>query len=123
MSLYLRTKDNKIIIDCRYWVKTVNDYVILTISSTVDVLCYKSVRSISNQECFFDIVNKPFKYDLMKFVEDIDDLSNLNSWLWKDYPMTKKNTDSEKQYEEVLKILREKFKTVADKYDLCFVED
>ena len=110
MVLFLRTKDNKTIIEVEYYVK--DEY--LEVSSTVDVEIYSNV-----------LISKFVDGDLAEmrseFISDIASIDEARGWLWEVYFMGRKNTKDE--YDEVLKELRNTILHVANKYDFIYVED
>ncbi len=118
MTIFLRTKNNDTIIDCEI-LKHIDEigkgYV--EIHSGVCVIPYTgTVLTIMEED------HPKIRYDkIAEFALDIDTLSELRGWLWETYFMAKKNTVDE--YDNVLNEVRKMFKAIADKYDLCVVED
>ena len=109
MTLFLRDKKRRSIVDCECYIKKEDDdYRFIEISVTIDITAYSELL-LSKPELTPDIIY------------DFTELSELRGWLWESYFMGDDN-DPEK-LSDVLRILRELFNKIADKYDLYYVED
>src|SRR5690606_3371296 len=105
MTLYLRNKENKTILEAEYYIKD-NKY--LEISSAIIVDNYSDFL-LENQNRKDEIIG------IFSF------LSELRGWLWESYFMIGDNTKDE--YDNVLKELKGIFEDIATKLDLAFVID
>lgn len=106
---YLRNKDNRTIVDTEcYLKKEENNFEYVEISSVVDINYYSK----------FLLENLDRKDEI---IADFEDLQELRCWLWETYVMVKQNPKDD--YYDVIKILRKMFMCIADKYNLCYVED
>jgi len=108
MTLFLRTKTNKTIVDIELWVKKEDEHSFVELSSSIDIQNY-SIFLLNNLDKKLDIIN------------DFELLSELRGWLWENYFMTKKNTPEE--YNNVLKELKTILEEIGDKYGLHLVTD
>jgi len=109
MILFLRDKHNNSIVDLDCYVTTGdNDYRYIELSVTVDIMYY-SILLLGNL----------FRKE--QVIKDFSDIQELRGWLWESYFMGDKN-DPDK-YDDVIAKLREMLKSVAEKYDLNYVED
>jgi len=111
MILFLRDQNNNTIVDLECWVKTAEDnkdYKYIELSVTVDIFYY-SVFLLTNPDKQSEIIR------------DFSDIQELRGWLWEVY-FNGQRSDPDK-YADVLAKLREMLKTVANKYDLSYVED
>ena len=110
MTLFLRNKDNRTIVDINIYIKTENDYKFIEISSSVDIFEYSNI-----------LLSLPDKRITQGFINDISNLSELRGWLWEVYFSTKDNDPSE--FQKVIEIVKENLKTISEDYNLIFVED
>ena len=108
MILFLRNNKNQSIVDLEVWVKTENDYKFVEISSVVIIETYSK----------FLLKNLDRKTEI---IEDFSNISELRGWLWEKYFCGGDNDP--KKYPEVLLELKRLFETIAEKYDLNYVED
>lgn len=107
MTLFLRDDKNNSIVDLECWVKTEDEHSFVELSVSVDIMHYTRF--------LLDNLDRS-----MEIVVDFSEIDELRGWLWEVYFMD--NNDPEK-YGDVLAQLRKMLKTVADKYDLYYVED
>ena len=110
MTLFLRTKKNKTLVDIEVYVKhdyeTEKEYVEL--HSVVDITNYS--KFLLEHEDIADDVIAVF-----------NDLSELRGWLWENYFMVEDNDP--KELPNVIKEVRQMLNEVATKYDLMVVTD
>lgn len=115
MTLFLRTKDGKTIIDMELWTKSMpenKDHTYHEISCSIDIKNYsEKLIELHNKDCHY------------QFIEAIDHLSEVRRWLWEFYFMNKKNDGSDENYKKILGILRKKLDAAALNFDLVRVED
>lgn len=113
MTYYLRTKENKTILDVELWVKDNKNgdepYTYVELSSVVDIGNYSILLLEYSGET------------QIEFINDFDQLSELRGWMWESFFMIKKNT--EKEIDNVKIALMNILKPIAEKYDLMVVQD
>jgi hypothetical protein len=107
MILFLRNNKNESIVDLEVWVKNEDNNQFIEIHSAVIIETYSK----------FLVKNLDRKTEIIRDFSAIDE---LRGWLWEKY--FNGSNDIEK-YGDVLKILRQTLKSVAEKYDLIYVED
>lgn len=110
MTLYLRNKENKTILDVDIWVKKEDGDSFVELSSSVIIKNY-SLMLLKNTD----------KEKQLEMILDFETLSNLRGWLWEVFFMTKQNEP--KEYDLAVTELKSILKKVADKYDLRVVQD
>lgn len=114
MTHFIRTQNNKTILDLECWVKSEygNDgkHSFVEISASVDIETY-SLFLLSIQDPMTQL----------KFIADMQELSELRGWLWEVYFMVKQNTPEE--YGAVREEVRKMLRHVCELYDLIYVED
>lgn len=104
MTFFIRTKNKKNIVEVEYFF----DGGFLQINAIVNILFY------SDYLLFLCESDAELAYE---FITDIKSLNELRNWIFTG------RTNQKDEYLEVLKELRNKFTTVANKYDLIFAED
>jgi len=115
MIFYLRNKKNETILDVDCYVKCEErfggegDYRYVELGAVVCIEPYSKFLLESPEDQRAEII------------ADFDNLQELRGWLWEKYFMKTKNTRDE--YDNVIKALRPMIKGIADKYELCYVED
>ena len=112
MILFLRDKKKRSIVDCECYIKKdekFDDNSFIEISVSIDIRAYSELLLSKFAAMSDEIIN------------DFTELSELRGWLWESYFIGEDN-DSEK-YSDVIRILREMFIKVAEKYDLYYIED
>lgn len=109
MILFLRSKNNRTIVDIECFVKKEEE-------GKEFIELHSSI--IINEYSMFllDHLDKA-----TEIIRDFDALSELRGWLWERYFMGGDNDP--KEYNNVIKALQEILKSVAEKYDLYYVED
>jgi len=107
MIFFIRNNKNRTILDCEYYIKTEDDKKFLEINSSVIIDTYSELLLTSEKQ--------------MEIVEDFTELSELRSWLSESYFMGGENDPEE--YNNVLKVLRSRISSIANKYNLIYVED
>jgi len=111
MILFLRDRNNNSIVDLECYIdrgEDNKDYRFIELHVTVDIMYYS----------IFLLENLDKKEEIIATFSDIQE---LRGWLWERYFMGGDN-DPDK-YDDVIARLREILKTVAQKYDLSYVED
>jgi len=108
MTLFLRNEKNETILDIDLYEK--EDYIEL--NSTVCIEPYSKLLL----EVFSEDSKKA-----AKLIKKFDELQELRGWLWEVYFLGGKNTN--KEFYNVLKAVKEMLKKVADEYNLYYVED
>lgn len=104
MTLFLRTQKNFTILDVEYYKKEGQ----LDVRAVIDITQYSKLL-LENLERKDEIIST------------FRDLTDLRGWLWERYFMGEENTDLE--YDNVLKELRNILKEAATKFNLYYVED
>lgn len=107
MIFFIRNHRNETILDCEYYIKTEDDKKFLEIHSSVIIDTYSELLLTSEKQ--------------MEIVEDFTELSELRIWLWESYFMGGENDPEE--YDNVLKVLRSRISSIANKYNLNYIED
>ena len=111
MTLFLRDKKNRTIVDCDIYIKD-SEYVELSIVVCVDTY----------SRLLLDLITKNGEEKTInKFIQTFDELQELRGWLWESYFIDGDNNPSE--YNIVLETIRKRFKEIADTYELYYVED
>lgn len=108
MILFLRNKNNRSIVDLEIFVKKENSREFIELRSVVLIETYSQ----------FLLENLDKKEEI---IEIFTDISELRGWLWESFFMGEENDPN--KYNEVVKILRNKFVDIAKKYNLIYVED
>ena len=108
MVLYLRSNDNKTIVDLEITGRTKKD---VDISSVVDIKEYTK-KFIS----LFMID----KEEASRFTDEMEYVQEIRGWLFETYLNEVKDNFS---YNELLDMLKSYFKYLAEKYNLFVVED
>lgn len=125
MVLFLRDQGNNTIYEVEIWTE-IEDHGddgkrrFIEMSTNVNILHYSKhlIQLISNSTRDNSLVEKA-----SEFVTYIDDLSELRGWMWENYFMVKDNDGSDEDEGQIIKMVREKLKQVANTYDLNVVED
>lgn len=108
MTIYLRTQENKTLLEIEVWVKTEDNYSFVELSVVVNIKNYSDFL-LSNLD----------KQDAI--VDDFQDMSELRGWLWEVYFMSKDNVPSE--IHGVVKELNEYLQSIAQYYGLALITD
>lgn len=111
MILYLRTENNKTLVDLEFWTKCEDGHKFHELRVAIDILQYSKFL-LANQDRASAIA------------VDFNAIDELRGWLWENYyGCGKRNTGSDEDYVEILTQLRKIFKAYADEYSLIVVED
>jgi hypothetical protein len=109
MILFLRDKQNNTIVDLDCYIDTgENNYRFIELQVLVDIRYYSKLL-LDNLDRKAEVITT------------FSDMQELRGWLWETYFMTG-NNDPDK-YDDVMRYLKTLFKTVAERYDLRYVED
>lgn len=108
MTLFLRNKNNRSIVDLELYVKKENGKQFVELHSGVIIDKYSE----------FLLENLDKKEEI---IEDFTEISELRGWLWESFFMDDENDGS--KYQEVLSLVRARLKETAKKYNLYYVED
>lgn len=108
MILYLRDKRNRTILDVEIYVDGKQERDFVEMHSTVIIEPYSLflIENIDNAD---------------EIIATFDELSELRGWMWENYFMVKDNKPEE--LNNVIKLVTERLKEVAKKFDLGFVTD
>jgi membrane-bound acyltransferase YfiQ involved in biofilm formation len=109
MILFLRDEKNRSIVDIEFYIKHEGDF--------KDFIELHSVVCIESYSYF--LLENLDKKD--KIIETFDFISELRGWLWESYFMGKQN--DVKEYDNVLKLLRNFMHEWAKEFNLKYVED
>lgn len=109
MTLFLRNRDGKTLVDIELYTKTDGSYSYVEVSSSINIENYSLL--------LLDTI-KNHQYEIIGL---FDELSELRGWLWEVYFCSTKNTKAE--YANVLAELRKYLRKIAHDYDLQYVED
>ena len=104
MTIYLKNKENEILLEIEVWVKTEDSISYCELSSVVDIKNY-SIMLLDTPQA-----------DQSEFISTFDQLSELRGWLWETY-FTGRNNDAS-EIDEVIDALKIILRKVADKYSL-----
>jgi len=110
MILFLRNKQNRTIAEVECFVKTEDNRKFVELHASVDIDQYSRflIKSIN-----FD------KPEITRnIIADFSEIDELRGWLWEKYQKTEPE-----EYNNIIKILQKRFKEIANKYDLHYVED
>ena len=110
MTLFLRDKNNNSIVDIDFYKKSGERGDYLELSSGIIIKHYSNF-----------LLNNLERQD--EIIETFDNISELRGWLWEVHFLGRQNTADSQEYDEVLEALRAMLKTVANKFNLCYVED
>lgn len=116
MILFLRNEKNRTIAEVDCYVKTEDDRKFVELHATVDILYYSRFLLQSINDPFVWAGEAPTQ--TQEIIDDFYEISELRGWLWEVY----QDTEPE-NYNDIIKILREKIIKLADKYNLRYVED
>lgn len=106
MTIYLRTRENKTLLEIEVWVKTEDNYSFVELSVVVNIKNYSRF-----------LLNNLDKQDAI--VDDFQDMSELRGWLWEIYFMSKDNVPSE--LDGVVKQLQQYLGSIAQHYNLVLI--
>lgn len=121
MILYLRDKNGKDVFETEIYVKT--DYEsdgtnhrYVELSANVHIEGYsRLIISI------LDLGYSGNSIEVLNFINEFDNLSELRGWMWENYFMNKKNNPNE--LDLVVKEVKGMLNLVAKKYELRLIED
>ena len=108
MTIYLRNEKNQTLLDVDVFVKKEGNSSYVELKSSIDIRNY-SILLIKNLDKKISLIN------------DFEFLSELRGWLWENYFSSTKNT--EKEYTNVVKELKNIISEIGTKYNLHIVED
>jgi len=108
MILFLRNDKRESIVDIECFVKTEDDRKFVEIHASVIIEPYSK----------FLLENLDKKDDI---ISDFSKVSELRGWLWESYFMGGDNDP--KEYDNIIKLLREELQKMAEYYKLSYVED
>lgn len=108
MTLFLRTKDNKTLVDIEIYVKEEDERKFVELHSAVIIDNYSRFL-LSHPEITDEVISV------------FSDLSELRGWLWETYFMIDDNDP--KELNNVIKEVRALLNDIASKYDLRVVTD
>lgn len=83
---------------------------------------YVELKSVVCVKPYSDFLLKLDDDKQGKFIDVIDDLSELRGWMWENYFMVKKN-DNHYNYDDIVQLVALKVKEVADYFGLYLVTD
>jgi len=114
MIIYLRTPENKTLVDISVYGKDLHS--IVPIKTYSEFLITKMM--VYKKENLDD--KNHYKKEVIELVRTFDDLQELRGWLWEHYvALINKNPTNREIEEEVIK----KLKPIAEKYGLHIVTD
>ena len=108
MILFLRNDKRESIVDIECFVKTEDERKFVEIHASVIIEPYSR----------FLLENLDKKDEIIAEFSQIDE---LRGWLWESYFMGGDNDP--KEYDNIIKLLQEGLKEIAEKYKLSYVED
>jgi hypothetical protein len=108
MILFLRNDKRESIVDIECFVKTEDERKFVEINASVIIEPYSR----------FLLENLNMKDEIIAEFSQIDE---LRGWLWESYFMGGDNDPEE--YDNIIKLLQEGLKEIAEKYKLSYVED
>ena len=116
MLILLQNHDKKIIIGFEFFIDALHD------EHNHRFLELRAIPHLLNYSKF--LLDLPAQAQI-KFASDIYEISEIRGWLFNTYEHggTQRNGDINRQYEEVLSLLRKKLKRVAQEWDLIYTED
>lgn len=108
MILFLRNTKNETLVDIECFVKTEDNRDFIELRSVVVIDAYSKflLENIGDSE---------------EIISVFSDLSELRGWLWERYFVGDDNDP--KEYDNVIKILRELLKQIAERFNLYYTED
>ena len=109
MTLYLRTKENKVIFSAMVYIESNESR-----KSFVELSAVVNITNYSNFLLDKSNLNKA------KIINDFDYLSELRGWLWERFFITVPNDETQK--DKVVEKLRVILNKVAKDYNLLYVE-
>ena len=108
MVLYLRTEDNKTLVDIELTGSTKKE---IDISIAIDI------KEYTKKFVSLFLVDKDKAY---KFADELNYIQELRGWLFESYLTEVRDSFS---YSDLLELLREYLQSVAETYNLFTVED
>lgn len=113
MTLFLRNKQGKNIVDVEVYKTTIDEEVeVIEVSSTIIIRNYSELLLKS-------LLIRGVNLNPENVVNDFEKISKFRKWIYESY--LQENPHATK--EEVVSKLRDKLKKIADKYDLQYIED
>lgn len=110
MTLFLRDKKNRTLVDIDIWVKTEDDNSFIEIRSSIDIEMYS-----------LHLLSKKDRHEQFQMISYFNQINEVRGWLWETYFMGRQNNPLE--YDNVLSELRKNLEIIAEYCDLHIVED
>lgn len=111
MTLFLRTKDNRTIVDCEIWTNStgLKNYTDLQVHVVIDTYS-ETLLSITDAD------------EMIQCIKIFSFIQSLHTWLNEERFSSWSENDGT-QTDEIVSEVREMFKEVADKFELIYIED
>lgn len=109
MTLFIRSKNNRTIVDIDVWVKNEEGREFVEISVSINIEEYS--KFLLGHTSHFH----------KEIIRDFSNISELRGWLWEKYFMGGANNPE--KLDDVLNKVRKYLKKITTKYDLYYTED
>lgn len=116
MILFLRDKRNRTIAEVDCYVKSEDGRKFVELHASINIEEYSELLLQSIIDPFVWTGDIP-SYT-QELISDFAEIDELRGWLWERY----QNTEPE-EYDNIINILQKRFKEIADKHNLKYLED
>lgn len=110
MTLFIRDKENKTIVDCEIWNKKEGDYIYTDISTSIDIETYSKL-----------LLNTTGRLIKLDIIETFWYSQELREWLWHGYYSSGSNNGED--LDDIKNEVKKFFTEVCNRFDLEYVED